>query len=156
MCPFKYQKIHQLFAYIHDYHMTNGTDPTSDYKALRSIIEDRSIVSGKNRMRAMIHHMTALKNKYPQHESFLNWFYKLYRDHHPKPETNDATAPPVDVVDASLPMSVPEPVEITTPLLQEDAHSVNIEDVQKSIERTVCTVENKPRHPRRWWLLFLA
>lgn len=154
MCPFKYQRIHTLFAVIHDYHQQHGTDPTTDYQALREIIADRSIVTGKNRMRAMIHNMTALKERFPKYHAFLDWFYMTYRTYHPKPETqpllsNESTEPVPEQTQT-------EPANnITSPMLEPDAQSVNIKDVYESIERTVQASNNATRR-RRWWLLFLA
>lgn len=151
MCPFKYRKIHELFTYIHDHHKANGTDPKEWYDVLRSIIQDRSIVTGKNRMRAMMHNLTALRAKHPNHDDFFNWFYKLFRSHHPK--VVEAVPEPAKVEVATNDTITPkQPIIDTTCALDErEAHSINIKDVKTSIDNTV-----EPKRRRRWWLLFMA
>lgn len=46
MCRFPDRKVHTLFHELQKFHRQQGTDPTSDYAALRELLTDRSIVHG--------------------------------------------------------------------------------------------------------------
>lgn len=159
MCSFKSERVYALFALIHEYHMEKGTDPTSDYRALRDIIADRSIVTGKSRNYVMMQNLQALRGKFPQHASFFEWFEKLYNgdDHSSNDDDTElpesiapasSPAPEEELHNSIAPASSPTTEELHEPLLQE-ALSVNTPQVQQS------TPVEKPRR-RRWWLMFLA
>lgn len=160
MCPFKYLPIHKLFRFICDHHKANGTEPDRWYSVLRNIIADRTILTGKNRMRAMMHNLRDLRVEYPNHDDFFDWFHQLYRSHHPKKVT--VTTQPANVAAAEVAkhedaetVALEERENHTVVSLAEDGHSINIKDVKDSIEKTIAH-ESQPKPRRRWWLLFMA
>lgn len=155
------RKIYELFVFIHAHHKKHVTDPTEWYEALREIIDDRTVVSGKQHLKDMMDKLPTLRQEYPNHTKFFDWFYETYTSYTPE-HVEDNTDKVEDsnnneeIDNNTLPPIITR--ENHTMLAEEEAQSVNIRDVKESIERVTAVNDTptKKHKRRRWWLLFLA
>lgn len=79
--PLPQQKIHRLFGLIHKHHTELGTSPKKEYDLLRTIIQDRDIVSGKQEVVTFMEKLEELKAKYNKkaYHTMFAWMWEEYQ-----------------------------------------------------------------------------